>query len=243
LDDAQAEDVKNQLCGVLSDYLKLKSGKPAIGKIDCDVPDRQLSQLASATSKVVCTGGSDPWTGRQKFTLAFSTAAGKVQVPVYADVAEAATPIVVALRSVAKGNVITAADVEVRTLEPSAKNAGQRTTFDSIENLIGKEARQALQQDEIVYSDQIQSPLLVKRGDVISVASQSGGIRVRTTAKAAQDGAQGDLIQVEAMGSKQRYDARVVGLREASVFAPAHLTAPQKTVSSQTAQRQLPDVK
>ena len=35
-----------------------------------------------------------------------------------------------------------------------------------------------------------------------------------------QDGSNGDLIQVESLDSKQRYDARVVGLREASVFAP-----------------------
>ena len=65
-----------------------------------------------------------------------------MQIPVNADVAEAAMPIVVAKRAVVRGNVITAADVEVRTMEPAAKSAGQRASFDSIEKLIGMEAKQ-----------------------------------------------------------------------------------------------------
>jgi hypothetical protein len=36
------------------------------------------------------------------------------------------------------------------------------------------------------------------------------------------------LIQVESLESKQRYDARVTGLREAAVFAPAQVIAPEK---------------
>jgi flagella basal body P-ring formation protein FlgA len=73
----------------------------------------------------------------------------------------------------------------------------------------------------------VQSPVLVKRGDLITVSSRSGSICVRTSAKAVQDGSKGDLIQVESVDSKQRYDARVVGLREASVFAPARIAAVQ----------------
>jgi flagella basal body P-ring formation protein FlgA len=225
--DGQATDCKNELCRVISDYLKTKSGKSEIGTIDCSVQDRQLAQFAQATAAPVCSGGSDPWTGRQKFTLAVVTPTGPAQITINADVAEATTPLVVAKRAVARGNVITAADVEVRTLEPAAKNAGRRAGFESIEKLIGMEAKQQLQQNEIVYSDQVHSPVLVKRGELISVSSRSGSISVRTSAKAVQDGSKGDLIQVESIDSKQRYDARVVGLREASVFAPMRVAAAQ----------------
>jgi flagella basal body P-ring formation protein FlgA len=239
LSDGQATDYKNELCRVISDYLKTKSGKAEIGTIDCNVPDRQLAQFAQATAAPVCSGGSDPWTGKQKFTLSVVTPKGPAQIVVNADVAEAATPMVVAKRPVVRGNVITAADVEVRTLEPSAKNAGRRAGFDSIEKLIGMEAKQPLQQDEVVYADEVQSPVLVKRGELITVSSRSGSICVRTSAKAVQDGSKGDLIQVESVDSKQRYDARVVGIREASVFAPARIAAVQperpKTAPAQPA--------
>ncbi|HEX4414023.1 MAG TPA: flagellar basal body P-ring formation chaperone FlgA [Lacipirellulaceae bacterium] len=227
LDDAQAADYKNELCRVISDYLKSKSGKSEIGTIDCSVPDRHLVQFAQSSVAPVCSGGSDPWLGKQKFTLAIVTPAGPAQITVNADVAEAATPMVVAKRPVVRGSVITAADVEVRTLEPSAKNAARRGGYDSIDKLIGMEAKQPLQQDEIVYTDEVQSPVLIKRGELITVSSRSGSICVRTSAKATQDGSKGDLIQVESIDSKQRYDARVVGLREASVFAPARIAAAQ----------------
>jgi flagella basal body P-ring formation protein FlgA len=237
LSDSQASDYKNELCRVISDYLKTKSGKAEIGTIDCSVPDRQLVQFAQATAAPMCSGGADPWTGRQKFTLAIVTAAGPTQLTVNADVSEAATPLVVAKRPVARGNVITAADVEVRTLEPAAKNAGRRASFDSIDKLIGMEAKQPLQQDEIVFADEVQSPVLVKRGELISVSSRSGSICVRTSAKAVQDGSKGDLIQVESIESKQRYDARVIGLREASVFASTRVS-PAQPVQTKAARLQ-----
>ena len=57
-----------------------------------------------------------------------------------------------------------------------------------------------------------------------------------------QDGSDGDLIQVESLDSKQTYDARVVGLREASVFAPARIAAaPVERAKTSQTQRQCRD--
>jgi flagella basal body P-ring formation protein FlgA len=61
--------------------------------------------------------------------------------------------------------------------------------------------------------------VLVKRGEVITISSQAGGIRVRTTARAREDGARGDLVQVESLETRERFEVRVVGPREAAVFA------------------------
>jgi hypothetical protein len=54
-----------------------------------------------------------------------------------------------------------------------------------------------------------------------------------------QDGATGELIQVESIAGKQKFDARVVGLREAAVFAPARVSSPSKPKAErvQTARR------
>jgi flagella basal body P-ring formation protein FlgA len=95
-----------------------------------------------------------------------------------------------------------------------------------LEQLIGMEARQAIQVGEVIFNDKVQQPLLVKRGDLITVISQAGGIRVRTTARARQNGAKGELVQVESLETREPYDVRVTGHREAAVFAAArvHLT-------------------
>jgi flagella basal body P-ring formation protein FlgA len=233
LDETQAKEMRDRFGRVVGEYLKAKTGK-ADSQIECKLTDRQLAQLAAATSAPVCEGGSEPWTGRQKFIVSFATASGIVHVPVHVDVADSA---VVATRPVARGSVITAADIAVQQLEPGFKTAGQRTAVESMETLIGMEARQAIQAGQVVYTDQVQSPVLVKKGDLITVVSQTGGIRVRTSAKALQDGANGALVEVESTESKQHFDARVVGLRAAAVFAPARVAAPEPAKSTQMARR------
>ncbi len=217
LDDARTAELRQQLNGIIGKYLSAKTGKFAPWKIDFDVTGHDLARLSAAVSTPVCSGGSDPWTGRQRFTISYSTADGPVQLPVVADISPPPVPVVVAVRPITRGDVITAADIEMRTVDVSSKSVNQKAV-DSVEKLIGMEARQAIQVGDVVLADEVQSPILVKRGDVVTVSSQSGGIRVRTTAKALHDGARGDLVQVESLASHQKYDVRVVGMREAAVF-------------------------
>ena len=219
----------------IADYVKRVTAKPEVGEIECSPNDKQLAQLAAAKTAPVCSGGAAPWTGKQKFSLSFATAAGPVEMPVYASVNEAPIPVVVALRAVPRGNPLTAADVEVRRMDP--KSAGQRASFDSIEQVLGLEARQPLQPGAIVFSDDVRSPILVKRGELISVAAQGGGIRVRTTAKSLQEGSKGDLIPVESLQTKQRFDVRVAGFREATIFTASRENVAQQTAGSESATR------
>lgn len=237
LDQARLKELHDEVERVVGDCLKFKAGRSALGKIDCDVTDRQLGQLAEATTAPVCAGGDEPWTGRQRFTLSFSTANGNVCVPVNAVVAAAAVPAVIATRAVARGNVITAADVEIRMMEPTAKMSGQRVAIDAVDSILGKEAKQAIRVNDVVFADMVQAPVLVKRGEVIAVVSQTGGIRVRTTARAMKDGAYGDLVQLESLQGKQRFDARVVGSREAAVLTATNTSSAEPAKRVDTAQR------
>lgn len=235
LDEAQANEAKSLARQAIADYVKRVTAKPEVGEIECSPNDKQLAQLAAAKTAPVCSGGAAPWTGKQKFSLSFATAAGPVEMPVYASVNEAPIPVVVALRAVPRGNPLTAADVEVRRMDP--KSAGQRASFDSIEQVLGLEARQPLQPGAIVFSDDVRSPILVKRGELISVAAQGGGIRVRTTAKSLQEGSKGDLIPVESLQTKQRFDVRVAGFREATIFTASRENVAQQTAGSESATR------
>lgn len=234
----QAQEINSQLCQIVGEYVKSKTTKADTSRIVCNLNERQIALLAGAIDTPQCSGGSEPWTGQQKFLVSFKTAKGREQFLVFTDVAQLVVPVVVAVRPVARGSVVTAADVEIRQLDLSAKGTSQRVAFDNTEAVIGKEARQALQAGNVVFADQIQSPVLVKRGEVITVGAQSGGIRVRTSAKALQEGSQGELIQVESLDAKQRYDARVVGFREATVFSAMRVdtpTAEQKAAAEQRA--------
>jgi flagella basal body P-ring formation protein FlgA len=160
-----------------------------------------------------------------------------VQIPVFADVVNESAQVAVASRPIARGELITAADFEMRSLD-TAPAIGRRAAIESFEQLVGMEARQAIQLGDVILADHVQAPLLVKRGEEITVVSHSGGIRVRTTARARQDGSRGQLVQVESLESKERYDVRVVGVREAAIFVAGSLPAVEQPAKQiETARR------
>jgi flagella basal body P-ring formation protein FlgA len=218
LDQATASALQNQLLRAIESYLSEKTGKTEAWQVSCNVAGGLLAQLRDATSPVVCQGGREPRTGRQRFTLSFTTPQGTMQVPIYAQVSGGPVMVAVAVRPIARGAMITGADVELQILEASPATTSRRSPFNSLDQFVGMEARQAIQPGETIFTDQVQAPILVKRGELITVVSQGGGIRVRTTALAREDGAKGDLVKVEAEETGERFDARVIGPREAAVF-------------------------
>jgi flagella basal body P-ring formation protein FlgA len=223
LDGPVAEELREQVRKAIVEYLNASAGHSEAWRVSYEIADRQLAQLQLATSTLKCTGGSAPWTGRQRFLISFSTAGGEMQIPLYTDVT-LATQVVMAIRPIERGSTLTAADVELRTVEIAISSELQ-TPVVNMEAVIGMEAKSSLQAGQIVFTDQVQSPILVKRGDVIAVSSRGRGIRVRTTAVAREDGARGELVQVESLETKKRYEVRVVGSREAAVFTAPPLVA------------------
>jgi flagella basal body P-ring formation protein FlgA len=154
--------------------------------------------------------------------------------PIAADIKDNAFPVAVAVQPIARGSVITAADVQLQQASSAPQTTSRRTPITSLDELIGMEARQAIQPGTTIMSDYVQAPLLVKRGEIITVVSQAGGIRVRTTARAREDGALGELVQVETLKTRERYDARVTGPRAAAVFAAVRPTPAQASDAPNT---------
>jgi flagella basal body P-ring formation protein FlgA len=220
--DAAVAKQRDELNRMIAGYLETQTGREGGWQVICNFAERHGALLQAATSPLVCQGGREPWVGQQRFVVSFTTARGDVQIPVYADVVNESAQVAVATRQIARGELITAADFEMRSLE-TAPAIGRRAAIESLEQLVGMEARQAIQLGDVILADHVQAPLLVKRGEEITVVSHSGGIRVRTTARARQDGSRGQLVQVESLESKERYDVRVVGVREAAIFVAGSL--------------------
>jgi flagella basal body P-ring formation protein FlgA len=237
LDSESAAVLHEGICTLISSYLKTRSAEAGSCTITCDVAPRHLAMLASATSRPECGGGSPPWTGRQRFEISFATGRGSEKFFVHANVTPAATPVVVALRPMARGEVVTAADVELQMVDNAPRTNDRRIVARSVDALIGMEVRQPIPAGGMVFMDAVQSPILVKRGELIRISTQSGGIRVRTTARALQDRAHGQLVEVESLETKERFDARVVGPGEAAIVAIATPTASERSGPITTARR------
>lgn len=216
---ALVEQAQRDLQRAIASYLTSATGKPGPWEVTCNVMAGQVAQLHGATTPLECRGGRAPWTGRQRFVVSFATSRGRVQLPVSADVIGQPTAVAVAVQPIARGSLITAADVELQEVESVPASSSHRAALESLDGVVGMVARQALQPGSVLFTDQLQPPQMIKRGEVITVASQIGGLRVRTTARALQNGFKGELVQVESLETRERYDARVTAPREAAVFA------------------------
>ncbi len=160
----------------------------------------------------IVSGGKAPWTGRQRFSI--SAGPEMLAVLAYARI-ERLEMAAFLTRSIERGELVRRADVELR---PHA-GALPRLAVVSLEEVVGKEAVQGIRADSLLLANQVRSPYLVRRGERVSVTARTGGITVRTYALVQQDGGLGDLVAVQTIETKERYSARVSGLRELEVFA------------------------
>jgi flagella basal body P-ring formation protein FlgA len=200
----------DQLADEIVRYLRQQSGYD-LWDVRVAV-DHRVPALPAA-ARVIVTGGKAPWTGRQRFTVSWEANAQGVAVS--ADVARVQM-VAVALRQIERGDLVRMTDVELR---PQAGNLPLQAAA-STDAVVGKEAVQTIRNGSVVLTSQVRAPFVVARGERVAVRARAAGVTVRTYAVAEQDGAMGDLVMVRSVDSKKdRYPARVTGVRELEVFA------------------------
>jgi flagella basal body P-ring formation protein FlgA len=127
-------------------------------------------------------------------------------------------PLMVAtVRNVPRGNVITAADVELRPRKTSV----QASYYENIDDVVGREAAQSIAPHQPLNAKLLRNPTLVQRGDVVDVKVHSGGVKVGTKARAKAEGGIGDLVQIELLHNKKALVARVSGLQTVEILGSA----------------------
>ena len=82
------------------------------------------------------------------------------------------------------------------------------TDYDEI---LGKRTKRAIDANTVLRPDLIEFPPLVKRGDVVMVVAESGGLRITTLGVVkGRSGRRGERIRVENLDSKKSIYARVM---------------------------------
>ena len=218
LSTARIEELRAQLADRLIEHVQTASGEPRPWRVSMSLERRHAERLQKATSPVAIEGGAAPFLGPQRFLVSFSTADGDVRFPIEATVFEAPL-VVVAKRSLSRGETLTAADVEIMPLPELAEIPAQQTPATNLEELLEHEVMTPIRAGEVVTTDMLAPPMMVRRGDAVTVTAGGGGIRVRVLAKAQVDGRRGEIIEVEAPETKDRYTARVVGPRQLAVLS------------------------
>ncbi|UCC32755.1 MAG: flagellar basal body P-ring formation protein FlgA [Phycisphaerales bacterium] len=117
--------------------------------------------------------------------------------------------VVVARRAVNQGATIKTSDVE---LIPLSFARLDKLGIDDIAHVVGQRSKRFISAGSVVDPGVIESVPLVMRGQLVTLTSVAGAIRVVTTAKAVQDGLLGETVTISVTDNKRmELDAVVVG--------------------------------
>lgn len=129
------------------------------------------------------------------------------------------TEVPVLQNPVRSGDIISEADVtyvDIREKDLSAKavlDAGQ---------LIGKSARRSLPALRTLSAADVTEPLLVKKGDLVTVTVQNNMLHLTAQGKALENGASGATVRVMNTASNQILEAVVTGAQSVTVGLPGN---------------------
>ena len=159
----------------------------------CDAPLQALPANANRTLGAMSVGvrcnGSQPWTIYVRGTV------------------NAYTNIPVLTQSVPRGEIVSDSDISIEKVEI-------RSDFDKIivdrADIVGKQARRALGAGQPLRFSQLMHPILIERGQEVTLVSGIAGVQVRMQGKALASGAAGDRILVANERSGRRLEG-VVG--------------------------------
>ncbi len=107
--------------------------------------------------------------------------------------------VVVAKRTLKVRDVIGTQDITVERREVRGLNTGL-VVFP--EEVVGMVVRRPVTGGRPIKRDYIGQPSVVKRGDIVTVVASSGAIRIKTRAKALEDGYPGGLINAKTTTGK-----------------------------------------
>ena len=115
--------------------------------------------------------------------------------------------VLVARQPLARGSVIQETDLDLVERNLASLPYGY---YLDIQPVAGMVAKRTIAAATVITPNMVQAPRLVQRGQRVTVIAETGALRIRTVGKALSDGKSGDLVQIQAEGSKRVVDGIVV---------------------------------
>ena len=83
-------------------------------------------------------------------------------------------------------------------------------TICRLEDVVGKKALRAINPKEILRTDMVEEPPMVRRNDVVSIVAESGALRITAKGEVKESGCRGARIKVVNLSSNKEVIARVM---------------------------------
>jgi flagella basal body P-ring formation protein FlgA len=120
---------------------------------------------------------------------------------------ELTLPAVVVVRDLPRGYVLIEEDLS-ESYVPYAQSKG---ALKEIGQVVGQTLKTNIRAGAPVRDRDIVSTSMVKKGEIVTIIAQSGGMKITATGQARQDGALGQTIGVVNQDSKKTISAKVIG--------------------------------
>lgn len=146
---------------------------------------------------------------------------------------ELQSPAAITERPLRRGTAVAETDVRFEPVwhDPTEPPA-------SPDAVIGKVLSHSIDPGKMLRADHLERPVMIERGQDVSVRAVRGTIVVTTTARARNDAMMGELVELEAKdGSRRRFTARVAGPGRAVM---SERTAPETDSQASTADNPTP---
>ena len=116
-------------------------------------------------------------------------------------------PVLIARQPLARGAVIQETDLDLVERNLASLPYGY---YQNSQPVAGMVTKRTIAAAVVITPNMVQAPRLIQRGQRVTVIAETGALKIRTVGKALSDGKSGDLVQVQAEGSKRVVDGIVV---------------------------------
>ena len=102
--------------------------------------------------------------------------------------------VVVPAHDIARGQTISESDLTYSNVQGGALMNGTVTAFDTVKNM---EARRVLRAGEILRADDVRRPIVVAKGQTITMMFEAPGVQLTAMGRAMSEGGIGDSVTVQ----------------------------------------------
>ncbi len=113
-----------------------------------------------------------------------------------------------------KGAIISARDIEMITVREDEVRGDMVIAQDE---LIGMTPKRIVMPGKLIKANDLQAPLIVARGDFVTMTFNNSGMTLTARGKALENGAKGDVVRIANASSSRTVEGIVVGEREVMV--------------------------
>lgn len=173
----------------------LATGQP--GELRIDTGPIDLNRLAACSKVETYTPPNIRTIGRTHIGVrCIESANWNILVPVQISVISA---YLTTNRALLAGQTIRSGDLNIASGDISALPTGTVTQLDQA---IGKTLRNSIGPGQVLRSEQLQSPYVIRQGQTVKVLSRGPGYLVKAGGKALNNAAEGDLAQAKMQSGK-----------------------------------------